>query len=379
MKNISIKVKIVSIIILALLITILTILFFSINNEKKNLLTVTGKLLSTSMGMLNQSIRAIMLSGEAPIVVKIIENLKKIQEINKIGVYRANGTNAFQDYKTLEFVNMYQNEIKFKKSERRNEGILQNEHFQEVLASKTPIKVESEINKAVEYFYPIMNFPECRKCHGTDHMIRGVGYFKISTEDIYKQIKKSVFILSSIFVIGGIILGLILIFSLKNIVITPLLKIDWTVQAVSKGNLDISVNIPSNDELGDIAKNTNSIIRGLKERTEEILLTRDVTIMTLASLAEIRDPETGTHILRTQRYVKALAENLKNKPCFKEFLSGNTIELLFKSAPLHDIGKVGVKDAILLKPGKLTDEEFKEMKRHSIYGRDALLQAASFL
>ncbi len=92
----------------------------------------------------------------------------------------------------------------------------------------------------------------------------------------------------------------------------------------------------------------------------------------MASLTETRDPETGGHIKRTQNYIKALAESLKNQPKFKSILNDEIIELLYKSAPLHDIGKVGVPDEILLKPGKLTAEEFEEMKKHTVYGRDAI-------
>jgi len=110
----------------------------------------------------------------------------------------------------------------------------------------------------------------------------------------------------------------------------------------------------------------------VQERTRELALTQEVTIYSLASLAETRDPETGGHILRTQRYVRVLAEKLKLNPRFQTFLDDQTIDLLFKSAPLHDIGKVGVLDYILLKPDKLTDGEFEEMKKHTTYGRDAL-------
>lgn len=113
----------------------------------------------------------------------------------------------------------------------------------------------------------------------------------------------------------------------------------------------------------------------VKRRTEELALTQEVTIHSIASLAETRDPETGGHIRRTQNYVRVLAEYLSKKTKFENYLTKKTIELLYKSAPLHDIGKVGVKDSILLKPGKLTSEEFEEMKKHTIYGRDALLTA----
>ncbi len=113
----------------------------------------------------------------------------------------------------------------------------------------------------------------------------------------------------------------------------------------------------------------------ITKRTREILAIQDVTIMAMASLAETRDLETGNHIRRTQHYVKALAQKLKTHPNFGYFLSEAMIDTLFKSAPLHDIGKVGIPDSILLKPGKLTEEEFEIMKTHTTLGRDAIKHA----
>ena len=95
----------------------------------------------------------------------------------------------------------------------------------------------------------------------------------------------------------------------------------------------------------------------------------------MASLAETRDNETGNHIRRTQGYVRALATKLKDHPRFRDFCTPANIELLYKSAPLHDIGKVGIPDRILLKPGKLTADEFEIMKTHTTLGRDAIEHA----
>jgi len=111
----------------------------------------------------------------------------------------------------------------------------------------------------------------------------------------------------------------------------------------------------------------------VKERTRRLALTQAVTIESLATLAEYRDPETGGHIKRTQNYVKALAVQLKDHPRYRDELNDEAIEMLYLSAPLHDVGKVGVPDHILLKAGKLSDEEFEEMKKHTIYGHDALM------
>lgn len=103
----------------------------------------------------------------------------------------------------------------------------------------------------------------------------------------------------------------------------------------------------------------------VQRRTCEIMAIQDVTIQAMASLAETRDNETGNHIRRTQNYVKLLAELLSQHPRFRHFLNEATINLLFKSAPLHDIGKIGIPDHILLKPGRFTPEEFEIMKTHT--------------
>ena len=91
----------------------------------------------------------------------------------------------------------------------------------------------------------------------------------------------------------------------------------------------------------------------------------------------VRDPETGNHIQRTQNYVHLLAERLRHHPRFSAFLTQRNIELLAKSAPLHDIGKVGIPDSILLKPGPLTPDEWAIMKTHSWLGSDAIEKAES--
>ncbi|HLY55255.1 MAG TPA: two-component system response regulator [Stellaceae bacterium] len=110
-------------------------------------------------------------------------------------------------------------------------------------------------------------------------------------------------------------------------------------------------------------------------RTREVVAIQDVTILVLASLAETRDTDTGSHIRRTQHYVRVLAEHLRGHPRFADTLTDPYISTLFKSAPLHDIGKVGIPDRILLKPGKLDPDEWAIMKTHAALGREAIEQA----
>ena len=130
-------------------------------------------------------------------------------------------------------------------------------------------------------------------------------------------------------------------------------------------------------KMQDFLRDQNNFLENeIKSRTLEIIAIQDVTIHAMASLAETRDSDTGNHIRRTQFYVKVLAEKIRNHYRFSSFLNDDkVIEMLFKSAPLHDIGKVGIPDKILLKPGKFEPYEFEIMKTHTTLGRDAILQA----
>ncbi|WP_207234111.1 MULTISPECIES: two-component system response regulator [Shewanella] len=128
-----------------------------------------------------------------------------------------------------------------------------------------------------------------------------------------------------------------------------------------------------------LARQNEVLEERVQERTQQLVDLQDVAMVAMGALAESRDPETGNHIRRTQHYVKALAIELAKTDEHKDYLQPDVITALFKSAPLHDIGKVGVEDSILLKPGKLTDEEFEEMKKHTTYGRDAIEAAEGSL
>jgi len=113
----------------------------------------------------------------------------------------------------------------------------------------------------------------------------------------------------------------------------------------------------------------------IAKRMAENELIQEVSIRALAHLAEIRDPETGNHILRTQAYVQQLAQELRTYPRFADTLNDRYIRLLARSAPLHDIGKVGIPDAILQKPGPLNPDEWKIMKTHAQLGSEAIEMA----
>lgn len=111
------------------------------------------------------------------------------------------------------------------------------------------------------------------------------------------------------------------------------------------------------------------------ERTEQVVLTQQVTVFSLAKLAESRDNETGDHLERMRSYARELAESMVRTEKYRDTHDGAFVSEIYKSTPLHDIGKVGIPDRILLKPGKLTPEEFEIMKYHSQIGGDTLKAA----
>ena len=126
-----------------------------------------------------------------------------------------------------------------------------------------------------------------------------------------------------------------------------------------------------------VESDNKKLDRMVAQRTKEAEAARDITIRALVGLLEIRDIESFQHITRTQKIMKVLCESLRSKDNYKEILTDDYIFELIRTTPLHDIGKVGVADNILLKPGRLTDEEFRIMKKHVEYGTEALKRQQS--
>ena len=132
-----------------------------------------------------------------------------------------------------------------------------------------------------------------------------------------------------------------------------------------------------------LQEHNENLERMVQQRTEQLLLMQEALILAMGSMAETRDGKvdglSGNHIRRTQRYMRALAMKLRSHPRFAASLTDENIELMYKSAPLHDIGKVAIPDRILQKQGKLDPEEFEVMKLHAAYGRDTIMLAEKHL
>ncbi len=126
---------------------------------------------------------------------------------------------------------------------------------------------------------------------------------------------------------------------------------------------------------GQPSTNTDHFEMELRHRMEQLHQTQGAAMVGLAKLAETRDPETGMHLERMRNYSRLIAEELSVLPEYSLYITEDYIQDIYNSSPLHDLGKVGIPDAILLKPGKLNSQEFEIMKKHSAIGGDAL-QAA---
>jgi len=123
--------------------------------------------------------------------------------------------------------------------------------------------------------------------------------------------------------------------------------------------------------------NTAELLVRVKSGERVVTLeTRHVAIFAMAKLAESRDPETGQHLERMRNYSRILAAHLVGQDGAREKLGADFVENVYQTSPLHDIGKVGIPDYVLLKPGRLTDEEFDLMKHHTSVGADTLAAAA---
>ena len=202
--------------------------------------------------------------------------------------------------------------------------------------------------------------------HNPDRILDGTGKISIMKEFAYLSL-----------VLGGYAVVIMTMWS--KLIKKVLLSHECALIEVTKGNIQSRLPVFNHDELGSMALLTNNMLDSLQSVQQEVKATRDVAIVSLSALAESRDNETGAHIIRTQEYVKALAEHMSQSEKHAPLLTPEYIELLYKSAPLHDVGKVGVPDNVLLKPGKLTDEEFAIMKKHPEIGAEALSIAESQL
>lgn len=161
--------------------------------------------------------------------------------------------------------------------------------------------------------------------------------------------------------------GILLFMIFSDYFKSPLKKLKKGAEVIADGDYTQKVNIVSNDSFGILADAFNDMTSSLDEKTKRIYKIQDSIITGMAVMVESRDNSTGGHIKRTSECVKVFIEELKNTEQFKN-LTLSFCQDVIKAAPMHDLGKIAVDDAILRKPGKFTDEEYEIMKKHSAEG-----------
>ncbi len=272
--SLSVQLKIVSLTVLILVAGLAISVYVTITNQRGNLLEAAQRTLSINTDLLNLTIRNLMLGGEAPIAVRTMTSFKSIQGFLDISLYRPDGTAAFSDTSTIEKVNTYNPKAHFVPTPRVPVTTLSDPNFTRAVETRLPVQVELTKEKALEYFFPIINIPDCRICHGYGGFVRGVAHFKLSIAGIFDQIQSAAQLLEILFAAVGVSIAGLLLLMLNRTIISPVLAIGRVARAVGSGDLEARVRVRSRDELGALGGTLNDMIGGLKERNELALRNR---------------------------------------------------------------------------------------------------------
>lgn len=194
--------------------------------------------------------------------------------------------------------------------------------------------------------------------------------FEVVKNKILQNIMTTVFFLT----VCLVLIYTVLIIFLKKMFIKPVMKISLRMANFAKdsGKDFKPLKVKTDDEIGLMAKSFNKMVFDINSYIKKITDTQMETIFSLAKLAQSRDDDTGKHLERVQQYCKVLSEQLFVNSPYSHQIDKSFIENIFHASPLHDIGKVGISDTVLLKHGKLSDEEYEKIKKHTIIGYETL-------
>lgn len=173
---------------------------------------------------------------------------------------------------------------------------------------------------------------------------------------------RSLLVLASVMLIG-----LIITFGITMTFEKPLKQIKKRIEKIKEGDYSTHITVASNDDFGELSDTMNEMTDSIEQKTQKIIEIQNSIITGMATMVESRDNSTGGHIKRTSDCVRVFVQYLQTLPAY-ENISEKFFENVIKAAPMHDLGKIAVPDAILQKPGKFTDEEYEMMKSHSKEG-----------
>lgn len=263
----TIRAKVVTAIVAVLVVSIGASIVLTVENQTNNLLEAKRTDLASNSDIVNTAIRNVMIAGEAPIAVNLLSDLGETPGFESLQLYRRDGAPAFSDYSTLKEVNANQDMLTFNRTPRVDAEPLSGPILEEVVATNTPRVVENLDDQQLEYYFPILNYADCRVCHGTDHFVRGVAYYRLSLDNIFSRIEAARNTLIVFFAVTGLIIALLLIQLMQRIVITPIRRIGDVVGMVGAGNLEAEADIRGSTEFETLSEKLNSMIGGLKEKS----------------------------------------------------------------------------------------------------------------
>ena len=134
----------------------------------------------------------------------------------------------------------------------------------------------------------------------------------------------------------------------------------------------IEVHLLVESQKQELVNYNNNLLEMVFNKTNMVVELQNAILKTMAELIDRRDNSTGGHIERTQRYMRILLDNLMKQGLYEKESSSWSLNFVVQSTQLHDVGKIAIKDSILQKPGKLTEEEFEQIKEHTIYGEEII-------
>jgi len=177
----------------------------------------------------------------------------------------------------------------------------------------------------------------------------------------------------------GLLVCALASFLFSRAVTRPVQTLVEAARRVARVDLSIEIPVRGSDELAELSRAFNDMVQQIRVRHDlekQVEKSRDLTIFAVAKLAESRDPETGAHLERVRNYSRILAQHLADHGQFSPLITPQFVHLIYLTSPLHDIGKVGIPDSVLLKPAKLSEREMEIMRSHTVIGAATLDAAA---
>lgn len=262
----TIQAKIVVGIILVLVVSMSLATVLTVRSQRTNLLEARLQDVANNSNTLNISVRNVMLAGEAAIAVDLLEDLSTAPGFRTLEVYRTDGSLAFSDYETIREVNENLGVAAFSETPRRMGESLMTPVLEDVVTFNTP-RVEEDLGaETLEYYFPILNYQECRECHGSDHFVRGVAYYDVSLASVFERITTARNSLLGVFAVMGGVVAAALVSLMQRTVVQPILRIGTVVSRVGDGDLDVQARVAGSREFETLSNKINGMIEGLKER-----------------------------------------------------------------------------------------------------------------